>query len=312
MPRMATACPTPVRRNPAPGIWPVSGFFCRALSDYRGFVSWRRYRLPWLRFVTEIRFVRGVVRALQIAVASFGREAVACHEWRQPARHRFGEPVASGIWPVSGFFCRALSRLPWLRFVKALQITVGSFRQRISVRSGKPPGVTSCRGLVSSAEFGSFGETTRRYILPWVRFVGGTRFVPGMVHEALQNAVGSFRHRNSVRSGRSRGDTDCRGFVSSAAFGSFGEFTRRYRLPWLRFVSGVRFVRGVHEALQLAVGSYRRRHQLTSSSTTVGSAEVSQIAKDREEADGCFDEPYYRASNVIVPVPSEERGGWCG
>ncbi len=102
-------------------------------------------------------------------------------------------------------------------------------------RSGSSRGVTDCRGFVSTAEFGSFGD----------------------LGEALQITVASFRRRNSVRSGISarryrlpwlrfvsdsrflRGDQrdvrDYRGFVSSATLGSFGESMGRYRLPWVRF-----------------------------------------------------------------------------
>ncbi len=145
----------------APGNGPVSGFCCRALPDCRGFVSrrltkmgsfrqgvtscrgfvsaatfasfgepprhyrlqWvrfaqahengfvssRRYILPWVRFGYDFRFVRGTAEALQIAVGSF----------------------RAGI-------------SNWVRFVKALHLAVGSFRQRNSVRSGKPRGVTDC------------------------------------------------------------------------------------------------------------------------------------------------------------------------
>ena len=83
---------------------------------------------------------------------------------------------------------------------------MGSFRQ----------GVTSCRGFVSQSRFGSFGESSRRYILPWLRFVTPAE-------------LGSFR----------QGVTSCRGFVSQPRFGSFGESVRRYILPWLRFAAGV-------------------------------------------------------------------------
>ncbi len=183
---------------------------------------------------------------------------------------------------------------------------------------GYPRVVTDCRGFVSSALFGSFGKTTRCY-----------RFVRG-IDETLQIAVGSFRQRRSVRSGRSairyrlpwvrfvnavrfvrgvRSDgTDCRGFVSSTPFGSFGEIgqtlqiavgsfrqrrsvrsgssVRRYRLPWVRFVNAVRFVRGVRsdgtdcrgfvsstpfgsfgefgQTVQIAVGSFRQRRSARS------------------------------------------------
>ncbi len=176
----------------------------------RSGIPTRRYRLPWLRLVSGIRFVRGnhealqitvasfrsdppqwvrFVKALQIAVASFRSVAGALGEWRQLARHGFGEPVAPGNGPVSGSCYRASPE--YRGFVSQRLTALGSFRQ----------GVTDYRGFVSSAEFGSLGE----------------------IDEALQIAVASFRQRLSVRSGRS---------------------TRRYRLPWLRFVNDFRFVRG--------------------------------------------------------------------
>ncbi len=164
---------------------------------------------------------------LQTAVASF-RHRISVRSGRSTRRYR----------------------LPWLRFVngfrfvrgvhEAVQITVdfGSFGE---IHEALRITVASFRQRV----FGSFGETTRRYRLSWLRFVewpGATangfartpwvrfardsgnwvRFV-----KALQIAVASFR-----------------GFVSSATFGSFGETARRYKLPWLRFVNGFRFVPG--------------------------------------------------------------------
>ena len=159
------------------------------------------------------------------------------------------------------------------------QIAVASFRQRLSVRSGKPPGVTDCRGFVSSSPLGSFGELVRRYKSmarnkarnhPRSHALRGNALL-----DAPRRPCFEERGTQSVPDGiptQSVGTSfsrllalcrvvvaNCRGFVSSLTFGSFGETTRRhslpwlclattldngfvssrrYRLPWLRFVSG--------------------------------------------------------------------------
>ena len=128
----------------------------------RSGIAARRYRLPWLRFVSGFRFVRGVPRgvtdyrgfvssaafgsfgetheALQIAVASFRRVAEALREWRQLARHGFGKPVAHGISPVDRFFCQ---------------------------------GLPECRGFVSRGALGNGFVSSRRYRLPLGSFCSG-------------------------------------------------------------------------------------------------------------------------------------------
>ncbi len=273
-----------------------------------GFVSSRRYILPWVRFVGGRRNWVRFAEASQIAVGSFRR-------WRLV---RSGKPrgvtscrgfVSRGV--LSGFLrgmrptlgatgspnpCRtgrcetgspdrsrkkgschrqtlpALRKMPWVRFahgsrkwvrfVKALQIAVGSFCSRARgaprMATAVPARVRRTRGTRNLAPEPILLPGFAR--MPWVRFA-----------EALHLAVGSFRRWRLVRSGKPRGVTSCRGFVSSAS----------------------------------SVGLVNR-------ATTVGSAEVCQIAKDREGAVGGFLEPYYRASNVVVPVPLEDRAGRWG
>ena len=202
----------------------------------------RRYILPWVRF------------AAGRELGSFRQAVTSCRGFvSRDAFGSFGELVGRYI-------------LPWVRFVETLQLAVGSFRRR----------------------FGSFGEVVGRYILPWVRFVeslrvrsgkswavtdcrgfvssttlgfvrgsrGGVTACRGFVSQRLAE-LGSFR----------RGVTDCRGFVSSRRFGSFGEVVGRYKLPWVRFVETLGFVRGsrgryilpwVRFAAALELGSFRR------------------------------------------------------
>ncbi len=145
-------------------------------------------------------------------------------------------------------------------------------------------------------------------------------FVEGRARDERRRPAGTGSE-NRVASGHpSRGQNLLPGFVRLpwvrfpvAAVGIGFVSSRRYRLPWLRFVSAVRFVRGNREALQIAVASFRQR--LRSASRTappVGHFKVCQIAKDREDAVACFLEPYYRASNVLVPVRPEDPSRWHG
>ena len=110
-------------------------------------------RRDWVRFV----------EALQIAVASFCRGTGARHEWRQLARHGFEEPVAPGIGPVSGIILPGFARMPWLRFAARF----GSF--------GGSRGVTDCHWVRFAAALEIGFVSSRRYRLPWLRFVKGPR-----------------------------------------------------------------------------------------------------------------------------------------
>ena len=127
-----------------------------------GFVSPRRYKLPWLRFahgselasfrrgVTNYRgFVSRTARnwlrlgaALQITVGSFrarlGIGFVSARRYRLPwVRFAHGSELASfrrGVTNYRGFVSRTTPN--WLRFGAALQITVASFRRNRAVRTG--------------------------------------------------------------------------------------------------------------------------------------------------------------------------------
>ncbi len=144
--------------------------------------------MPWVRFVSEIRFVRGIVEALQLAVGSFRRRnSVRSERWsRRYSLSWVRFAVACG----NGFVSSRRYSLPWVRFVsgirfvresiEALQITVGSFRQQNSVRSGEMvEALHLAVGSFRQRNSVRSGKPTRRYSLPWVRFVSGIRFVRG-------------------------------------------------------------------------------------------------------------------------------------
>jgi hypothetical protein len=222
---------------------------CRASAKCRGFVSQR---------LTEM--------------GSFRRGVSDCRA-RQLARHGFGEPVAPGIWPISGFSRRALPE--YRGFVSRRESEMGSFRQ----------GVTDYHWVRFAAALEIGFVSSGRYRLPLGSFCSGARNGVRFVR-ALQIAIGFVSRRESELGSFRQGVTECHwvrfaarvgnGFVSSGRYrlplGSFcrrhsvrsGRSTRRCRLPWLRFVSGIRFVRGIDEALQITVASFRQRRRSAS------------------------------------------------
>ena len=206
-----------------------------------GVVTSRRYILPWVRFVGGVEsvslrrgpgFVRGTREALHLAMGSFCRGP-----WVRSGNSR-------GVTSCHGFVLSGASN--WARFVGALHLAMGSFCRGPWVRSWNSRGVTSCHGFVLSGTLGSFGELARRYILPWVRFVGDLGFVRG-TREALHLAMGSFCRGPWVRSWNSRGVTSCHGFVLWG--------------PWVRS--------GNWETVHLAMGSFR--HDVTACHAFVSS-----------------------------------------
>jgi hypothetical protein len=168
----------------------------------------------------SIRFVRGIIEALQIAVGLFrqrnsvrsgrstsvtdyrgfvssrGRGAARTAR-RQPFRHGFGEPVAPNVYLVDGLFCRAFPE----------------YRGFVSRRPLGPLGRETL-GVTGSPNPCGTGSDPQEWTWKDPAYSGNSMYPNIFCHALLKS----------------------RGFVSSADFGSFGEPIRRYRLPWLRFV----------------------------------------------------------------------------
>src|SRR5487761_2303800 len=130
-----------------------------------------------------------------------------------------------------------------------------------------------------------------------------------------------------VRSGKSPGRTNDRGFLSPPPFGSFGEIDRPYKQPWPRCVAAVRFVRGNRQAVQTTVASFPRPRSVRSGErgrigfvssrrflftwlrcvgtalrgriARAGRVEPCRIVKDREGTAARSLEPYYRRGAVL-------------
>ncbi len=93
-------------------------FSCLFSLKHRGFVSQR---------LTELgSFRRG---GTQITVASFRRAIEAPRKWRRLAWHGLGKPVATGIWPLSGLFCRPLPEYRGFVSRRRSAWRLGSFRR---------------------------------------------------------------------------------------------------------------------------------------------------------------------------------------
>ncbi len=195
----------------------------------------------------------------------------------------------------------------WVRFVKALQIAVASLVN----------GIRFVRGIKKALQFAhhSFPRS------PWECRPGrsASAFIPAQKQRGASKTafpigarepgeLASFRHR---------------------PFGSFGETIWRHRLPWLRFVKGIRFVRGHWRGVTDCRGFVSRRHfELGSfrqgvtdyrgfdSSTADNRPRKRRHGRERRGLTNCQGsrrsgrggvEPYYRASNAIIPVRPEDH-----